>query len=865
MKAKYYMTILFLMFCTYLFAGSNTYSFVKINPKTGLFKNSKGDFAFPCVTYSQPEAGKPGYNTYSINILDFDLAKLRPDFRRIRKMGFKGIYMRVGAGFFLNRKGNWRKLNEPFDGVSADVHAQVLKKFKKYNFTYVYEAFDYLLNCAEKEDIYVIPMILDNWSFPRKRDLGENLTAILYKNKWNEVVKDWTKIITRYKNHKIIPGYLLEGETSVLPVCNEMRWQFLHPKGPKVILEKSPVESNNPEFKTLFQKFLQQRYKNIGSLIKTWGLGYDRSKISYRNGVPFYPYNKKAFSKINSFKDIPLPTIERSKGETEPGFGKNPTWWLNIPYSPVWLDFGYFKEQLFTARINKLFREIRNADTNHLIFFSAAMDAVSPWHDFFTPENRGKLECDVLLHGNGYTEESIKNNPIYFPPSDTVLELQQTVAPYRPFTRNKVFGMGEGGLTFNHNYPLAKTKIIPENLEDYWVTSLLMDNFGSGAGFANLWDWSALAGATVKNPNLHDHNITKSIEQISAALNIDKFTKNRNAKVLILANGPIRHSLMKPVSHNNIVALSSVLAMTHRAFDTVTTDEIALTNLSDKVNLNQYDVIFIPQLFTIPEKSFDGKINVWNTLYKWLNNKPNRRLIIGLTGLRDSYFNPLEKIPSDVKKVTGNIKPENSRIENGNQNWNFVSGKTFPVILDNTYIQNLKILTKDKISTKPFLMNNKNIIGSKRVFPNGSTVYQFGFPLGFSWCYFHDLDITGGNLNNKLNLDNLADFYGKFMEEAGVKPEYEAPPGVLVYISDNAKVIFVRQRFLDGQKKNITISSPRIIGKNYINIESQKSNGERKKKNFSPPAESGELQARNGKIKCDLGSNNAVILIDRAK
>ena len=70
------------------------------------------------------------------------------------------------------------------------------------------------------------------------------------------------------------------------------------------------------------------------------------------------------------------------------------------------------------------------------------------------------------------------------------------------------------------------------------------------------------------------------------------------------------------------------------------------------------------------------------------------------------------------------------------------------------------------------------------------------------------------------------------MEEAGVKSEYEAPHGVLVYISDNAKVIFVRKRFLVGQKKNINISSLSIIGKNYINIKSQKSNGKRKKKHL---------------------------------
>jgi len=861
MKTKHYQTILFLIFCAVSYANPKFSEFVAIDSDSGLFRNSEGAFVLPCVTYSQPEAGKPGYNCYCIQVLQFDLSKLRPDFRRIRQMGIKAIYMRVGAGGFLNRKGKWRKLKEPFDGVSSDIQNKALKNLAKNKFKYSYEVFDYLLDCAEKEGIYVIPMIMDNWSFPRKRDLDENLTALLYEDTWNEVIKDWKKILRRYRNRKIIIGYLMEGETHTLPTWHEKQWQFLHPEGPKVVLEKAPIENNDPKLRAQFQYFLQSRYKNIENLKKTWGYGYDRSKVTYRSEKPFYPYSKNAFSKIKSFKDIPLPTVERTKGEPGKNFTGNFTWWLNIPFDPLWIDFAYFKDWLYTTRMNQFIDGIREFDTNHLFFRSAALDSVSPWHIFFTPENRGEMKFDVLLHGGGYLS-TVKKTPLVFPVHETILELQQTVAPYRPFARNKVFGMGEGGLGLDYGTPGADTINVPEVLEDYWVTALLMDNYGSGSGMVNLWDWSILVSATVKNPKLHDHLVTRTIRQISDALEIDSFSNNRNARVLILANGPIRHSTMKPVSQNNFVALSSILAMTRRPFDMATTDEITLENLSDKVNINQYDVIFIPQLFTIPKESFDGKINVWDVLYKWLNTKPHRRLVIGLTELRDSYFNPIAQIPADVKQVIGNTKPENSRIENGKQDWKLVSGKPFSVTLDYTYIQNLKVSKKGKISPQPFLMDGKNVVGSKRDFPNGSTVYQFGFPLGFSWCYFHDLDISGGGLNNKLNLETLAEFYGQFLTEAGIEPEYKAPPGVIVYISDNAKVVFVRQRFLEGKKENITISSPRLAGKKYININGQKSKVKGRMKNNLPsvaPAVNGECL---GEIKCNLGSNNAVILID---
>ena len=852
---KFFLIFLIHISCLTSFANLYLSEFVTIDSDSGLFRNSKGSFALPCVTYTQPETGKPGYNAYCIQVLQFDLTKLRSDFRRIRQMGIKAIYMRVGTGGFLSRKGKWRKLKEPFEGVSDNDHKKVLKNLEKASkksigpFTYTYEVFDYLLDCAEKEGLYVIPMIMDNWSFPRKRDLGENLTALLYENTWNEVIKDWEKILRRYRDRKIIIGYLMEGETHILPTWNEKQWQFLHPKGPKVVLENAPIEGNDPKLKTLFQDFLRNRYKNIDNLKKTWGYGYERSKATYRHKIPFYPYNKKAFSKIKTFNDVSLPTVERSKDKPGPNFTGNFTWWLNIPFDPLWIDFAYFKDWLYTTRMNQLVDSIRKFDPNHLFIRSAALDSVSPWHIFFTPENRGEMKFDVLLHGGGYLS-TVRKTPLVFPVHETILELQQTVAPYRPFAQNKIFGMGEGGLGIDYGTPGADSIHFSEVLENYWITSLMMDNYGSGSGMVNLWDWSILVGATVKNPKLHDHLVTTTIHQFSEALEIDSFTHNRNARVLILANGPIRHSMMKAVSQNNIVVLSSILAETHRAFDMATTDEVTLENIPEKLNLKQYDVIFIPQLFTIPGKSLGNRKleNIWKNLYKWLERKSDRRLVMGLTGLRNPYFNPLSQIPADAAKVMGNIKPEDFRIENGKQNWKFMAGKNFSVNLDKTYIQNLKVSKKGKNSPEPFLMNGNNIIGTKRRFQNGSTVYQFGFPLGFSWEYFHDLDISGGRLNNKLNIENLSNFYGDFLTEAGVNPEYEAPPGVLVYISDNAKVIFVRQRFLDGQKENITISSSRLAGKVYSNAI----------KSVTKITANGKAI---GSVTCNLGTNNAAILI----
>ncbi len=593
-------------------AAADESGYATVDAETGLFRNDAGTFALPCVTYVQCQPGRPGMNAGPIQVPAFDLPRIREDFRQMRAMGLRAIYMRVGTGMFLNPKGEWRRIEEPFTGIAdaEQARADFLARLDTVRqagigpFTYMYEVFDYLLDCAAAEDLYVVPMIMDTWSLPRKYEHSEQMTAMLHEETWRSIITDWTKILTHYRDRREILGYLIEGETFHLSPWNDRGRQYLNPDGPVMVDIPSLVEDRDPQLIALFQAYLGKRHGSVEALRRDWGYGYDRSRPTHdAQGVPRYPYVATAFSDLRSLQDAPLPHVERARDDTGPGREKHFPYWLNVPFDPVWVDFAYFKDWIYTTRLNEFMAAIRAVDPHHLFFHSAAWDDVPVWHPFFAPWDHGALECDVQLLGGGYTD-AVKTDDLKVPLHETVKELYQTVAPYRPWTYQQVgragaFGMGEGGFGLESNSPEAPTRVIPETDENRWVSMLLLDNFGSGSAMANLWDWSGLVGATVERLELHEHAVTRTLRELSAALARDTFSRSRDAKVLILSNGITLHSLIKEAAVNNFQALSSVLAMTHRAFDLATTDTVTFGAAHQAINLDQYDVIFIPQQFPL--------------------------------------------------------------------------------------------------------------------------------------------------------------------------------------------------------------------------------------------------------------------------
>jgi len=838
--------------------------FATVDSATGLFRNAEGLFAAPSVTYVQPTPGKPGCNSGPIQVLLLELTKLRPDFRHMRENGIRCIYMRIGAGFFLNPDGSWRKTSDPLVGVgqwettkeavlavSTRAAAQGIGPF-----TYNYEIFDYLLDTAAAEGIYVVPMIMDGWSLPRKYDMVANGTAILYEDVWRRVIADWSVILGRLKDRKVILGYLIEGETHHLPCWNEKKWFFFEPGGAKVKVAKSPLEEKDPRLTRQFRSFLKKRHGTLEALKRRWRHGYDRREPTWKNDVPFYPFVPGVFDSLKSFDEIELPTVERPRGPAQLGAGKNFPWWLNVPFDPVWTEFGYFKETLYTDRLNELFAGLRHADPNHMFMVSAASDAQPVWHPFFVAWDRGAINCEVLLHGGGYTNPFTRTPPD-FPPHGTVMELYQSVAPYRPFAAAgtgsvRACGMGEGGLGLESSDPKAKTTIIPEQMQDRWINAIFMDNFGNGSALANLWDWGTQTGATAGNLALHDHQSLASIAKIGAALEHDTFTRARNARVLILANGPTLHSIMKSISYNNIAALSSALAVCHVPFDIVTTDEISLGPTRGKVDLDRYDAVFMPQQFQIAQHQLSSagllptgpNTNPWVMLDEWLAAKPNRLLCVGLMSLNDEYFNPLRELPAAVRNVIGDVTPGPVEMVDGPQTWQLADGRTLEVTLNYTPTQSITV--RKGATLDPFITSEDRVLGVRRRTENGSQVYYMGYPLGLSWMYFLIDDLRGGMLNEKFNIEKLGAFYGRLIAETDIAPEYEAPPSILAGISDNARAVFLRQRFTDGPRTGRLLGSRRLGGHIYAGATTTH---ERK---------DGALV---GSIECDLGENYAEVLL----
>jgi hypothetical protein len=585
-------------------------------------------------------------------------------------------------------------------------------------------------------------------------------------------------------------------------------------------LVKAPLEGNDRDMAQSFQSFLKCRYGTVETLKKNWLFGYDRTNPVYdsKTGVPAYSFKKGFFNTISDFSQIELPKVERSRNDKGEGRGENFPYWTNVPFDPVWQDFAYFKEWLYTEKMNQLIKAIRTADKNHLFIYSAAQDDVPTWHPLYTLWNKGQLDADVILHGGGYVEAVTKNvKELIIEKHETVKELYQSVGLFRAFTassqgRAKVFGMGEGGFAFESSSSHTKTQNIGELLEDQWITQLLIDNYGSGGGFTNLWDWGTMTGSTVANKKFHDHPVTKTMQTIAQALKTDTFTEQRNPKILLLANGASLHSLIKSACFNNIIALSNIMASLHYNFDIVSTDEIADGRSTSKVNINNYDAVFMPQLFQLPDRQFDNdkplaeSKDIWLILQKWINAKPHRSLCIGLLGMRNAYCAPISDLPENMLKLVGPIGVLPPQKQKFNGVFTLPDGKEIPLVSEGIPTHEVTIKNKTK-SIATFLKEKEKIIGTRHQLDNGSSVYYFGFPLGMSWAHMKEEEYSGIGIDEK-NTSSLAKLYKAVLEDTGISPHYCADETMTAYISDNAKIVLARQRYAENSTSEKTITSP---------------------------------------------------------
>lgn len=816
--------------------GENQFKdFVSVDREKGWFRTSERCFPICSVTYVQPEASRPGYNSGQILLYNFDFTKFRNDFAHMHALGINSIYMRVNSGFFLDAADDWRTIKSDPD-FAARVSAWE-KREPVGPFTYFYEIFDYLLSCAEKEGLYVIPVLMDRWSLPRRYELAEQDMAMLDDGPWRKVTEEWSKIAGKFRDRKAILGYLLEGEFIMLYSWNENYPFYMDGQGGKKKLVISPLETKDKNLTRQFQRFLERHYGTMENLKSHWRWGYDRSSPRYdqETGVPDYVFNPGVYDAIDAFSGIGLPTLEQSRYDDGVGIGKNFPYWTNVPLDPVWVDFAYFREWLHTEKFNQLFHAIRAADTNHLIIYSAGDDSAPVWHPFYTLWNKGQIGADVILHGGGYSE-TFGQKTLEVRKHENGKELYQSVGLFRAFTthsqgRGRVFGMGEGGFAYESDSPYVMTQDVPETLADRWITQLLMDNYGSGSGLVNLWDWGTLTGATVANMNLHEHRVTKTLPRIMRALEKDMFTRNRHPRILILMNGSTLHSLLKPACHHNTIALANILTGLHYRFDIVSTDEMTLGHSETKVDISGYDAIFMPELFSLPKGQYHGETagskgeNVWTILRDWITLRPHRVLCLGVLGMRGSHFAPLEELPEEFLALTGPITPGRLRIN-----------------LGGVPVHDI-ILPQDTAGqSEPYFIYDRQVLAVKRALNNDAAVYQFGFPLGLSWMPMFDKSLSGTGINENQMLRAL---YGDILKKADIQPDYDAPASMVAYISDHAKTILVSQRSADGPRSGWLLSSPLIAGHVYGQVKTIVTRKE------------GKLT---GRIVGELGDNDAAIL-----
>ncbi len=211
--------------------------------------------------------------------------------------------------------------------------------------------------------------------------------------------------------------------------------------------------------------------------------------------------------------------------------------------------------------------------------------------------------------------------------------------------------------------------------------------------------------------------------------------------------------------------------------------------------------------------------------------------------MRDRYFNPMEALPGEVRRVLGTVEPGPSETLTGERTWTLSSGETLGVNLQETPVQDLRV--GEGSTTRPFLTEGDAVRGTVHTRSNGSRVYHLGFPLGLSWMYSMDPELSGGRLNTTFDTEAMAVFYGDMLDEAGVKTRLSTSPTVVAHVSDSGKVLLVRDRNPATASRPVTVAGEDLGAHVYAGAVTTSTRHD---------------GARRGEVRCTLDVNSARIL-----
>jgi len=505
------------------------------------------------------------------------------------------------------------------------------------------------------------------------------------------------------------------------------------------------VYAQHPELLARFQSYLSAKYGVISALNSAWGASYA------------------------SFAAVPLPVDNTD---------------------PLLMEYNYFREAFIAERNQTLAAAIRQIDPDHLTLISGIGSVGGP-SVLFEHHNLDRFtNFDIL--GNGQYPGDFSDGAFSIS-HQSVLHYLRTVRPFASF------GFPPMITEVSIWDDPAGVRVSDQQMVD-WILSHWLDCVGEGGVGMDIWDNlliaydNYLSNTGTPNP---DTLPLREIERFITALDgVDLLFRQPDTDVLLLRNKAVNYSNSSPWRDlGNYLAVGDWLYQLHIPFDVRSEANI------DAALLENYKAVIICAQTQLYDDS------VWATLRGWAEGASGRVLVNGLYSPQDARFRS-KAICGDMKYLMGLAGTTYATT------WHGVDGAPLDFVFAQSFgelpagsrvpftmyahtwdIPTPLAATADVIAERsdkagvPLLIRN--------TLPNDNTVYTFGVPTGFVWW------ALGANVGPNEH-DGMVPIYRRMLADADVTPPFDAPTSLGVFLSDDASVILLKERYAEATDAVLT-------------------------------------------------------------
>ncbi len=735
--------------------------FLRLDRQSGQLLDPDGNPRHLFFTiYNQARKGRT-----VLDVADFDFDRLEQDLELMERARVNLYLRKLGWGRLLDEQGRWARIEKQPEGTGLP------------EFTYEYEVLEYLLDRAQSHGLYVVVEGDFYWSVNHAVVPPAYLTrAYLYPEILEAQALATRKIMRRLSSRKNLLAIMI-GEEEII----------LNP------------DLSNPDLRREFAAFLREKYGSIERLREAWTHGYDymdRSGFAEQTHraeywedspaervlSPRFTYARGAFDQLKDWSEVPLPLWPRYRSPAAPAIPLHGHKSYNnfTPDDPVWIDYYELREdKLLFGMLRRWATTVKEACPNQLLFYSNAQDFTNSWH-FLHFFRRAEIPFDVIgvgCHDSGKNLSEI-------PPWARMRKAIKVVSSYRPYVSARgalpggiAPGEGEGGRADS-----------PQEVLDYY-RGALFDEIGGGCAWSQTYSWLHMSGGDGGTPP----RMTPLLTWMSAFMPVvekARFSLRRPVHILVVRNRNLQHSNRSGLDYGNARSVASILGQSNVEFDIAMDQDLCYGGKEDfRIDLANYRLVILPTV------AIDYPDPVWNVLDAWLADPEyagKRSLVIGRIGKKSPYLAPRHEFHPMLQRWLGVKDYAGSVSLRGKQR--FKAARTIGRVPAGGTIE-FDMGPADPTGTwtasEPLLQSSRpggETVAMTTLYA-GNRIRAFGFNLGLAYNDLWGMEPT------QSAYDALAPVFADAVDAGRIDRPVRAPHHVRVYVSDDADLVLVRERF----------------------------------------------------------------------